>query len=1794
MRKLKLFFACLLMAVLSIGQVWAADVVFTFNTDEGIEALGITKPAKNGGTALGSTVYTISPVSMSATTASGKTDTRVFLNSAGTAMDLRIYAGGTFTFEVSGENKITSIVLAGNTTTGFSYSGSDGTWSGSTWTAGENKTATSVTITATGTEKINTITVNYESTASSGCEKKVTISAGTPSNGTFTLSKDGAQATCDAAVSVVVTPSPAEHYHATGVTAPNSSSISGPNGEGKYTVTYAQNTDAASEINVTFAENEKHTVTWNNNGDQSVTTEVYDGEKPAFPSTPESCDASSTTFIGWATAAWTGKAANLSGKTVYTSAASMPVVTGDVEYFAVFAKGTSAPEEAHNGPSFSRSGTTDTYTSGYTFSAQASGQNGYYQDGSGTDRYVQVLNISTPIFSATPSSITVTATIGGGTAGKDLSNPVYAQLLDKTGALIGTAAVVTEHITTNTGDTYSNISLSTTGITSAYGLRISHVKESGYNVRYYSFSLSYKTGGTTYSDYMTTCTAAGTVATPTFTVDAGTYNVAKSVELNCETADATIYYTTDGTAPDNTKTAYSGAISVDKSMTIKAIAIKDGLTDSEVAEAAYTLKCLAPTITKTPKHFLETATVTITCAEGETIHYTTNGNDPTTSSASYSAPFEISAATTVKAIAVKANWNNSDIASETFTKATVLSVADARDAIDETPAGINNQYVEGTIYQIDGYNSTYHSITYWISDDGTSTNGLEVYSGKGLDGADFAATTDLSIGDVVTVYGTLKLHNSTVYEFDKNNEIAKIVKNVATPTFAPAGSGFLSSTLEVSLATTETGEGVEIRYTTDGSDPTSTSTLYSEPIEITASTTFKAATFKGGNASAVVEKKYVKGTKINVAAALEALDSDDPIADQFVYGIVSTAPTYLNNGKLTYSISDDGTTTSQLKVYNGYNLAGANFTDKTDIQVGDLVTVFGELTEYNSEKEFSQGNHLVEFARLTDPELSWSAASAVVGISGDKNYPSLENPNSLTGITYSSSDPTVASFASENTYEISLHKAGTVTITATFAGDETYKAATVSYELEVRATLVYGDIDFNCDGANSCPDGIAHATNLPNPLPTVTKDGFNFGGWFTNSEKTEPAVAGAALTGDVTLYAKWVEIPTFDDPNYEWQLVSSDAQLIAGKYYVIVHTTSGNTMTKSIDSYATVVASTIEDGVIAYNALGANAAVFQLGGTSAAWTLTEATTGDLLGATTGKNFSWEYNQAWTIEIEDNDASITNTTDGCGVICYNTSANPKRFKPYASSNSGTPLPQLYVWAEKAFKLRYDANGGTNAPTATPAAAGKATVTDEQPTAPTGKIFDGWNENATGTGEDYVAGDEIAITTADVTIYAKWRDPNTYTISYNANGGTLMEGKSVIAPEDVTEGEEYSVKANVYEKEGKIFTGWQYGANIYNANDELLPTEDIEFIAQWSDPNITDYVLVTNINQLKNGDKVYIVAAATGNAMGAQYSTTYRQRVEIEKTADKSHVITTGTEPVELTLGTTDGSYYTFNDGTGYLYANSTNANNIGTQEDLTDAGKWTITIDAEGNTTIVSQGATQYNKLNYNASQPRFAAYKNAQQAVVLYKKLETIREDGVAPGVWGTICPKNEIVNAEGASFFKISYVEYHSGVPYKVFYDEIAEGENLAAGQPYLFQADEDATAIKGFKIGDDATSAINDHGFIGVLENETISVVQADVDAYKYYIVYNNEIRLCGVGQFLVRAERAYLDLSDPTVEKQYKAPVAGRRRVALTNNAAEEAQGFENLDASEKPLKVMIEGQLYILRGERVYDATGRLVK
>ena len=183
---------------------------------------------------------------------------------------------------------------------------------------------------------------------------------------------------------------------------------------------------------------------------------------------------------------------------------------------------------------------------------------------------------------------------------------------------------------------------------------------------------------------------APTAATPTFSPAAGTYTSAQSVTISDATAGATIYYTTNGTAPTTSSAVYSGPIAVSASETLEAIATASGYTTSAVATAAYTINitmtpAATPTFSPAAGTYSSAQSVTISDAtSGAKIYYTTNGTTPTTSSALYSGPITVSGSETLEAIATATGYTTSAVATAAYT---ITAASGGTDVLDINAAG---------------------------------------------------------------------------------------------------------------------------------------------------------------------------------------------------------------------------------------------------------------------------------------------------------------------------------------------------------------------------------------------------------------------------------------------------------------------------------------------------------------------------------------------------------------------------------------------------------------------------------------------------------------------------------------------------------------------------------------------------------------------------------------------------------------------------------------------------------------------------------------------------------------------------------------------------------------------------------------------------------------------------------------------------------------------------------------------------------------------------------------------------
>ncbi len=164
--------------------------------------------------------------------------------------------------------------------------------------------------------------------------------------------------------------------------------------------------------------------------------------------------------------------------------------------------------------------------------------------------------------------------------------------------------------------------------------------------------------------------ASPIAATPAISPASQTFTGSLSVTITDSTSGATIYYTTDRSAPTTLSNKYTGPISVTTSETITAIASATSYLQSQSASQTYTLQnqVAAPTFSPSSTSFSNPISVALSdSTAGAKIYYTTNGTAPTTSSTPYTGPISVSATTTINAIGALAGAPNSNVSSATYT-----------------------------------------------------------------------------------------------------------------------------------------------------------------------------------------------------------------------------------------------------------------------------------------------------------------------------------------------------------------------------------------------------------------------------------------------------------------------------------------------------------------------------------------------------------------------------------------------------------------------------------------------------------------------------------------------------------------------------------------------------------------------------------------------------------------------------------------------------------------------------------------------------------------------------------------------------------------------------------------------------------------------------------------------------------------------------------------------------------------------------------------------------------------------
>jgi endoglucanase len=304
------------------------------------------------------------------------------------------------------------------------------------------------------------------------------------------------------------------------------------------------------------------------------------------------------------------------------------------------------------------------------------------------------------------------------------------------------------------------------------------------------------------------------------------------VTLTCATSGADIFYTAGSGAPDQ---LYSVPISVTAGTTIKAIAKKSGMTDSNLLTAHYTIGSVitvAMPEADPPSGYEFTSAggpVTLTCAtSGAAIYYTTGSGEP---DQLYSVPINVTADTTIKAIA-KMGGENSGLLTASYTVVDPNTVA----APSANPPDGSRLISSGTVVLT------------------SATTGATIYYTTGDGVPNQSYLWPISVTANTTIRAQAKKSGMT----DSKIVTLNYTVAVAAPTASPANNTRFISSGAVTLTCATSGAAVY--YTTGSGEPDQ---LYSIPISISAATAIRAAAKKEGMAdSEIVTFNYT------VAAAM--------------------------------------------------------------------------------------------------------------------------------------------------------------------------------------------------------------------------------------------------------------------------------------------------------------------------------------------------------------------------------------------------------------------------------------------------------------------------------------------------------------------------------------------------------------------------------------------------------------------------------------------------------------------------------------------------------------------------------------------------------------------------------------------------------------------------------------------------------------------------------------------------------------------------------------------------------------
>lgn len=334
------------------------------------------------------------------------------------------------------------------------------------------------------------------------------------------------------------------------------------------------------------------------------------------------------------------------------------------------------------------------------------------------------------------------------------------------------------------------------------------------------------------------------VAVPVFSPPSGTrFQDALDVTVSCATDGAVIHYTLDGSEPGETNTVCSAPLRLTGSGVVRARAYKDGFVAAQ-AKAVYT-QCVADPVISPAAGTTGTNTlaVTIACATADAvIRYTLDGTEPSEDSPVYADAITLTQSRTVRAKAFKPGLEASRTVAAEFAVIQVL----ASPVFSPQSGTVATNSLTVTLY--------------------CSTPGASIrYT---LDGSEPVSTNGFIYWDTFTLSQSATVKARAFHYSMAESEVTAaaytVLQTVAAPVLLPASGTIFSGLRKVTMSCATAG--ADIHFTTNGIEPTRSSTRYAGPFNISRTTSFKVKAFKDGMAdSPVVTVTYYTLSPLNDA-----------------------------------------------------------------------------------------------------------------------------------------------------------------------------------------------------------------------------------------------------------------------------------------------------------------------------------------------------------------------------------------------------------------------------------------------------------------------------------------------------------------------------------------------------------------------------------------------------------------------------------------------------------------------------------------------------------------------------------------------------------------------------------------------------------------------------------------------------------------------------------------------------------------------------------------------------------------